>query len=162
MHSKLYSENLNRWITTVTFYYNGMFYACSYGYRLLKDREATYGASTSYYSIYVDLLLYVFSLNDKDWEICAIIVKFTVTVCSFSLYNVSYNVFLWHFCSDIRAPIHLLRSNAETLKHWAISITAVFLCFLSGQQDVEKFTDIEKLYLYLKLPTGSSINTDKR
>ncbi|KAG7278848.1 hypothetical protein CRUP_010411 [Coryphaenoides rupestris] len=28
-------------------------------------------------------------------------------------------------------------------------------------QDVEKFTDIEKLYLYLKLPTGSSINTDK-
>ncbi|CAL8350142.1 unnamed protein product [Merluccius merluccius] len=28
-------------------------------------------------------------------------------------------------------------------------------------QDVEKFTDIEKLYLYLKLPTGSSINSDK-
>ncbi|XP_056463678.1 DNA-binding protein RFX7-like [Gadus chalcogrammus] len=28
-------------------------------------------------------------------------------------------------------------------------------------QDVDKFTDIEKLYLYLKLPTGSSVTTDK-
>ncbi|CAL8243248.1 unnamed protein product [Lota lota] len=28
-------------------------------------------------------------------------------------------------------------------------------------QDVEKFTDIEKLYLYLKLPTGSSVTSDK-
>ncbi|XP_076583754.1 DNA-binding protein RFX7-like [Chaetodon auriga] len=28
-------------------------------------------------------------------------------------------------------------------------------------QDVEKFSDIEKLYLYLKLPSGPSTNTDK-
>uniref|UniRef100_A0A8C7M5G2 RFX-type winged-helix domain-containing protein n=1 Tax=Oncorhynchus mykiss TaxID=8022 RepID=A0A8C7M5G2_ONCMY len=30
------------------------------------------------------------------------------------------------------------------------------------QQDVEKFTDIEKLYLYLKLPSGPSNGNDKR
>lgn len=30
------------------------------------------------------------------------------------------------------------------------------------QQDVEKFTDIEKLYLYLKLPSGPSSGNDKR
>ncbi|XP_052322997.1 DNA-binding protein RFX5-like [Oncorhynchus keta] len=29
-------------------------------------------------------------------------------------------------------------------------------------QDVEKFTDIEKLYLYLKLPSGPSNGDDKR
>ncbi|XP_062245892.1 DNA-binding protein RFX5-like [Platichthys flesus] len=29
-------------------------------------------------------------------------------------------------------------------------------------QDVEKFTDIEKLYLYLKLPSGPSSGNDKR
>lgn len=34
------------------------------------------------------------------------------------------------------------------------------LCLL--QQDVEKFTDIEKLYLYLKLPSGPSSGNDKR
>lgn len=37
-----------------------------------------------------------------------------------------------------------------------------FLLFLSLQQDVEKFTDIEKLYLYLKLPSGPSSGNDKR
>ena len=30
------------------------------------------------------------------------------------------------------------------------------------QQDVEKFTDIEKLYLYLKLPSGPGNGNDKR
>lgn len=34
--------------------------------------------------------------------------------------------------------------------------------FLFLQQDVEKFTDIEKLYLYLKLPSGPSSGNDKR
>lgn len=34
--------------------------------------------------------------------------------------------------------------------------------FLFLQQDVEKFSDIEKLYLYLKLPSGPSSNTEKR
>lgn len=34
--------------------------------------------------------------------------------------------------------------------------------FLTLQQDVEKFTDIEKLYLYLKLPSGPSSGNDKR
>lgn len=34
--------------------------------------------------------------------------------------------------------------------------------FLILQQDVEKFSDIEKLYLYLKLPSGPSSNADKR
>lgn len=33
---------------------------------------------------------------------------------------------------------------------------------LTLQQDVEKFTDIEKLYLYLKLPSGPSSGNDKR
>lgn len=32
----------------------------------------------------------------------------------------------------------------------------------SLQQDVDKFSDVEKLYLYLKLPSGSSSNADKR
>lgn len=34
--------------------------------------------------------------------------------------------------------------------------------FVTVQQDVEKFTDIEKLYLYLKLPSGPSSGNDKR
>ncbi|GLD74622.1 DNA-binding protein RFX7-like protein [Lates japonicus] len=34
-----------------------------------------------------------------------------------------------------------------------------YACVL--QQDVEKFSDIEKLYLYLKLPSGPSSSTDK-
>lgn len=34
--------------------------------------------------------------------------------------------------------------------------------FVFLQQDVEKFTDIEKLYLYLKLPSGPSSGNDKR
>lgn len=37
-----------------------------------------------------------------------------------------------------------------------------FVLCLILQQDVEKFTDIEKLYLYLKLPSGPSSGNDKR
>lgn len=40
--------------------------------------------------------------------------------------------------------------------------SCLFVIFLSSQQDVEKFTDIEKLYLYLKLPSGPSSGNDKR
>ncbi|XP_039987137.1 DNA-binding protein RFX7-like isoform X2 [Xiphias gladius] len=35
------------------------------------------------------------------------------------------------------------------------------VCYLQLWQDVEKFSDIEKLYLYLKLPSGPSSSTDK-
>lgn len=42
-----------------------------------------------------------------------------------------------------------------------LNFPSVFVSYFL-QQDVEKFTDIEKLYLYLKLPSGPSSGNDKR
>lgn len=44
--------------------------------------------------------------------------------------------------------------------NYVFTLFFVLITFL--QQDVEKFTDIEKLYLYLKLPSGPSNGNDKR
>lgn len=48
-----------------------------------------------------------------------------------------------------------------------IMFSSCSLCWMtkpprSLQQDVDKFSDVEKLYLYLKLPSGSSSSADKR
>lgn len=58
--------------------------------------------------------------------------------------------------------VHSVRQHVcESLQTFRVFLSLMFFfCFL--QQDVEKFTDIEKLYLYLKLPSGPSSGNDKR
>lgn len=55
---------------------------------------------------------------------------------------------------------HKFRSSLPFCMNNLFVFLSVILLFL--QQDVEKFTDIEKLYLYLKLPSGPSSGNDKR
>lgn len=62
-------------------------------------------------------------------------------------------------CSPVQQDeLYILILICADIQEWQI-FTHLFL-FL--QQDVEKFSDIEKLYLYLKLPSGPSSNTEKR
>lgn len=61
-------------------------------------------------------------------------------------------------------PLHLNpRQEATSYESEGQILQLYYFCSLFFvQQDVEKFSDIEKLYLYLKLPSGPTSIIDKR
>lgn len=90
-------------------------------------------------------------------KVCQVLIKTGTNFphyCEFS--GITVTVFLLFRCNQI-TPEYIV-----TALWWMKDKMSSLFFFLVLQQDVEKFSDIEKLYLYLKLPSGPSSNTEKR